>query len=346
MFLKNLSKMLFMFMIWLGTMIVISANSWLGLWMGLEINLLSLIPILTSNNNLSNSEAALNYFLVQAFASITLLFSMIMFIILNNLMFMTLFLNFYMPNKIILLSLMMKLGAPPFHFWFPNVMENINWNNNFLLMTWQKIGPMMIMNYFIKFDLLMISFILLAAFIGSIGGLNQISLRKIMAFSSINHLGWMFSAILYNENIWIIYFMIYSFMVMSFIYMLKIMKIFYLNQLYMNFFNNKLLKFLLLSNMLSLGGLPPLLGFFPKWIIIQSLSYMNLNLMILFLICMSMITLYYYLKIMFSAIMFNYMELNFFYFMFTSKMIMFTILITNFMSIFSFFLMINLIFFI
>nr|YP_010310694.1 NADH dehydrogenase subunit 2 [Bradysia odoriphaga]UMY76229.1 NADH dehydrogenase subunit 2 [Bradysia odoriphaga] len=339
---KNLSKILFLFMVWLGTFMVFSANSWLGLWMGLEINLLALIPMLVSNSNLNNTEAALNYFLIQAFASTILLFSMILLIIYNNLMFMNMFYLYNMPMKLMMMALMMKLGAAPFHFWFPNVMENINWMNGMLLMTWQKIGPMMIMSYFIKLDITLITFILLSTFIGAFGGLNQTSLRKLMAFSSINHLGWMLIAIIYNENIWILYFIIYSFMNFCLIYLFKIFQIFYLSQLYSIFIENPMLKFTLLMSILSLGGLPPFLGFIPKWLIIQSLNYMNLNLINLFIICMSLVTLFYYLKISFSAFMMNYNELIFYYKNFFINKNLLILMSINFFTLISFFFMIDL----
>nr|ACT80191.1 NADH dehydrogenase subunit 2 [Bradysia amoena] len=339
---KNLSKILFLFMVWLGTFMVISANSWLTLWMGLEINLLAFIPILVSSSNLNNTEAALNYFLIQAFASTILLFSMILLIMYNNNMFMNLFYLYDMPMKLMMLALMMKLGAAPFHFWFPNVMENINWMNSMLLMTWQKIGPMIILSYFIKLNVTFIIFILLSTFIGAFGGLNQISLRKLMAFSSINHLGWMFIAIMYNENIWIMYFIIYSFLNFCLIYLFKIFQIFYLNQLYSIFIEHPLLKFTLLISILSLGGLPPFLGFLPKWLIIQLLSHMNLNLINLFIISMSLITLFYYLKISFSAFMMNYNELIFFYKNFFFNKNLLILMSINFFSFMSFFFMIDL----
>nr|DAZ87521.1 TPA_asm: NADH dehydrogenase subunit 2 [Phytosciara flavipes] len=338
----NLSKILFLIMMWLGSLMVISANSWLGLWMGLEINLMAFIPILVSKNNLNNSEASLNYFLIQAFASTVLLFSIIFLILNNNMMFMNILILPDLSMKLITLALMMKLGAPPFHFWFPNVMENINWINGLILMTWQKLGPMMVLSYFIKPNIIFISFILLSTFMGAIGGLNQISLRKLLAFSSINHLGWMFVALMYNENIWIMYFVIYSFMNFCLIYMFKIFQIFYLNQVYSIFMSSPLLKITLLTSMLSLGGLPPFLGFAPKWMIIQSLSFMNMNLMNLFLICMSLVTLFYYLKISIASLLFNYNEFNFFFknFFYYNKFLI--MLKFNFLSLFGFFIVVEL----
>nr|YP_009745919.1 NADH dehydrogenase subunit 2 [Dolichosciara megumiae]QIH95777.1 NADH dehydrogenase subunit 2 [Dolichosciara megumiae] len=342
---NNLSKILFLMMVWLGSFMVISANSWLGLWMGLEINLLAFIPIIVSKNNLNNSEASLNYFLIQAFASTILLFSMIFLIINDNFMFMNSLIFNNMHMKLIILALMMKLGAPPFHFWFPNVMENISWINGFIMMTWQKLGPMMVLSYFINTNFIFIMFILISTFVGAIGGLNQISLRKLLAFSSINHLGWMFAALIYNETIWLMYFVIYTFMNFCLIYMFKILQIFYLNQVYSIFMGSSFLKVSLLTSMLSLGGLPPFLGFAPKWIIIQSLSFMNMNLMNLFLICMSLVTLFYYLKICTAAFLFNYSEFNFFYkkFFFSNNYLF--MMKFNFLSMFGFFIIIELMYF-
>lgn len=306
---------------------------------------MAFIPILVSNRNLNNTEAALNYFLIQAFASTVLLFSIILLIIYNNYIFINLFYLYNIPIKLIILALIIKLGAAPFHFWFPNVIENINWINGILLITWQKIAPILILSYFIKLDIIFIIFVLLSTFIGAMGGLNQISLRKLIAFSSINHLGWIFIAIIYNENIWIIYFIIYSFINFCLIYLFKIFQIFYLNQLYSIFIENPLLKFTLLISILSLGGLPPFLGFIPKWLIIQSLSYINLNLINLFIIIISLITLFYYLKIRFSAFMINYNELIFFYKNFFFNKNLFILTSTNFFSLVGFFFIIDLIYF-
>lgn len=299
---------------------------------------MAIIPLIVYSNNLNNSEAALNYFLVQALSSATLIFAIIIIILINNLLFInfTLTLN-NIPDKLILISIIIKLGAAPFHFWFPNVLENCNWNNNLLLITWQKIGPIIILIYFIKLDNIMLVFILLTTLTGAIGGFNQTSLRKILAFSSINHLGWIFIAIMYNENLWFIYLTVYSFLIFCLIYLFKILKIFYLSQVYIIFINKSIVKLLLLISILSLGGLPPFLGFFPKWIIIQSIRFLNLNFIGLFLICIRIITLFYYLKIRFAAFIINYYEHNFNYknFIFNNQLKL--LIIINIISLTRFF---------
>nr|DAZ87534.1 TPA_asm: NADH dehydrogenase subunit 2 [Trichosia splendens] len=337
--LKNLSKLLFSLMLILGTLITISANSWLSVWMGLEINLLSFIPLMTSKNNLIYSESSLNYFLVQAFASTIIMFSIIMYILIINMNFM---LNWIFNYSLLMIcmTLMLKMGAAPFHFWFPNVMESMNWYNNLILMTWQKLAPMMILSYIMMKNFLVV-FIIMSTFIGAIGGLNQTSLRKLMAFSSINHLGWMITAMMFNEMMWLMYFLMYSFLNFSIIFFFYHFQLFYLNQMYTMFMNSLILKFYLLSSILSLGGLPPFLGFFPKWMIIQSLLIMKMNFINFFMILMSLITLFYYLKISVSAFLLNYMELNWSFKSYIKNYFYIMTLNMNFLSLSGFFLLIN-----
>nr|QTZ19007.1 NADH dehydrogenase subunit 2 [Mycomya sp. WQY006] len=305
---KNSSKFIFLFSMILGTMITISANSWLSIWMGLEINLLSFIPLMIDSKNLMSTEASLKYFLTQAFASSILLLSMILFMMTKN-FFIQLDLSMNYLLMLIFLTLMIKSGMAPFHFWFPNVMEGISWFNGLLLMTWQKIAPMVIMSYFFIFNYFFM-FIIFSVIIGAIGGLNQSSIRKIMAFSSINHLGWMLTAMMFNEYTWMFYFLIYSLISFSLILMFNLFKLFYLNQMFTFFSHSTMMKFILLTSLLSLGGLPPFLGFLPKWIVIQSLIYNNQYFLIMIMIFMSLITMYFYLRICYSAFMLNYTEQN------------------------------------
>nr|YP_010626502.1 NADH dehydrogenase subunit 2 [Paraliodrosophila antennata]WBK17638.1 NADH dehydrogenase subunit 2 [Paraliodrosophila antennata] len=302
----NSSKILFTMMVMLGTLITVTSNSWLGAWMGLEINLLSFIPLMSDNNNFKATEASLKYFLTQALASTVLLFSVIMLMQKNNL---NTELTESFSSTILLSSLLLKSGAAPFHFWFPNLMEGLTWMNSLILMTWQKIAPLMLISYLNQTNFLTIS-VILSVTIGALGGLNQTSLRKLMAFSSINHLGWMLSILNINESIWLIYFMFYSFLSFVMIFMFNIFKLFHLNQLFNWFMQNKMIKFTFFMNFLSLGGLPPFLGFFPKWMIIQQLTFCNNYFLMIILMMSTLITLFFYLRICFSAFMLNYFENN------------------------------------
>nr|WKU83726.1 NADH dehydrogenase subunit 2 [Alipumilio avispas] len=303
---NNSAKIMFMLILIFSTTITISANSWLSAWMGLEINLLSFIPLMSDNNLMSN-EASLKYFLTQVMASSVLLFSIIMFLYQNNFQKMNLTNNYI--NMMIMSSLLMKTGAAPFHFWFPTVMEGLNWMNSLILMTWQKIAPLMLISY-LNMKLMLFTSIIMSAMIGAIGGLNQTSLRKLMAFSSINHLSWMLMSMYSNESLWMFYFIFYSFMSFNLIFMFNLFKLFHINQLFSLFTFNKNLKFMIFLNLLSLGGLPPFLGFIPKWFTIQFLTINNQLFMMTILIMMSLITLFFYLRLCYSAFMLNFKENN------------------------------------
>nr|UFX34264.1 NADH dehydrogenase subunit 2 [Kozhantshikovia vernalis] len=300
----NSNKMFFFLILFSSTLITISSNSWLGCWIGLEINLLSFITIMSNSNNLLLSESCLKYFLIQSISSMNFLF-----MILLNMMFMKMmeFNNFL--SIMINSSLLMKMGTAPFHFWFPHIMEGLSWLNCFILMTWQKIAPTILLSYYFNFKFLIIIMIL-TLMIGAIGGLNQTSLRKILSFSSINHLGWMIMSILMSENLWMFYFLIYTFLIFIMTIMFYMLNSFFINQLFLINLNN-MIKFNIFFNMLSLGGLPPLLGFAPKWIIINFLINNKFNFFMLLFIMSSLITLLFYIRISYSSFIFNYMKIKF-----------------------------------
>nr|YP_010417622.1 NADH dehydrogenase subunit 2 [Junonia sophia]USF17729.1 NADH dehydrogenase subunit 2 [Junonia sophia] len=321
----NSNKMFFLFIMFFSTLISISSNSWLGCWIGLEINLLSFIPLMSNPNNLLNSEASLKYFLTQSIASINFLFS----VLLNFLMLK----NFFFDNLMSILinsSLLMKMGSIPFHFWFPNIMEGLSWFNCFILMTWQKISPMILLSYYmnLKFLFLVMIFNVL---IGTISSFNQTSLRKLMAFSSINNLGWMLSALTISENLWMLYFTLYSMFISIMCFLFYIINIFYINQLF-NLNLNFSIKFSILINFLSLGGLPPFLGFFPKWMIINYLLYNNLFIISFIFTISSLIMLFIYIRIIYSSFMFYYIKLKW-YKIFIKNNFMIFINISSFISL-------------
>nr|AWN56422.1 NADH dehydrogenase subunit 2 [Tetracha sp. DPP-2018] len=299
---------MFLTTLFAGTMISVSSYTWLGTWMGLEMNLLSFIPLLKEKNNSYSSESSMKYFLVQALASSIFFFSIILLMVSNNLISESVQsspLNLMILNS----SLLLKMGAAPFHFWFPEIIEGLSWINSLILMTWQKIAPMMLLSYSMKTTSMILFIIASCSIVGSIGGLNQTSLRKIMAFSSINHIGWMIASFLKNEVIWLIYFTIYSLISSTIILMMNAFKVF-LKQMFILMNKNVLIKFSMLINLLSLGGLPPFLGFFPKWMVIQHLST-NYSLILLIMIMMTLITLFFYLRIAYTSMIINHNEMNF-----------------------------------
>nr|AID21705.1 NADH dehydrogenase subunit 2 [Hellula undalis] len=325
-FFMNSNKMFFSFILFFSTLISISSNSWFGCWIGLEINLLSFIPLISNSNNLLSSEASLKYFLTQSIASINFLFC----ILLKLLLMKNFEMNYFMAIMINS-SLLMKMGSCPFHFWFPNIVEGLSWLNNFILMSWQKITPIILLSYYFNKNYLLI-IIMLNAIIGAIGGFNQTSLRKLMAFSSINNLGWMLSAMMISENLFLFYFLFYSFMISIMCFIFQMMNLYFINQLF--FINlNYMIKLLLIINFLSLGGLPPFIGFFPKWIIMNFMVNNNLMFLIFVLIMTSLIMLFFYIRIIYSAFMFNYLKLKWIKIYIKNKLFIFI----NFFSMISIF---------
>nr|QXT44388.1 NADH dehydrogenase subunit 2 [Astalotermes cf. brevior CMRT056] len=283
-----------------GMLVSVSSNSWLGAWMGLEINLMSFIPLMSNVKNMYNTEASLKYFIVQVLASATLLFMVVMSTLMEDLFSFES--NTYTP-MIICTPLLLKSGAAPFHWWFPGVMEGLSWENCALLMTIQKAAPLMLMSYLIEMNIFTLSIIMLSTIVGAIGGLNQTSMRKILTYSSINHTGWMLIALTTSENLWMMYFMIYSTLALTVVSAIKLSGVSFINQTMMTNKETTLMKFMMFTSLLSLGGLPPFLGFLPKWIVIQAMILNNMAPLAVIVVVTSLITLYYYLKISYSSFM-------------------------------------------
>nr|AIW64777.1 NADH dehydrogenase subunit 2 [Indopodisma kingdoni] len=301
---NNSTKLLFLSTLMMGTILSISSNSWFGVWMGLEINLLSFIPMLANNKNMMMNESSIKYFIVQAMASTMLLFS----ILLIQMKYPMSWETELIPSMMVSSSLLLKIGAAPFHFWFPEVMGTSTWINCLTLMTWQKIAPMMVLSYCIQLKPFTFIIIISSIIIGALGGLNQTSLRQLLAYSSISHLGWMISSLMVSENVWELYFIIYSLLSVVVILLFKQMNLFFLNQIYSSTNMKPEIKFMMFLSLLSLGGLPPFLGFLPKWIVMQSLVENNMTIMMMIMIMLTMITLYYYMRISFSALILSYSE--------------------------------------
>uniref|UniRef100_UPI003002CB47 NADH dehydrogenase subunit 2 n=1 Tax=Gonypeta brunneri TaxID=2909294 RepID=UPI003002CB47 len=302
---NNSTKILFLMTLISGVLISLCANSWMGAWMGLEINMLSFIPLLSSNKNMFSTEASLKYFLIQAIASSTLLFTILM----KTSIIEMFYLYKNSPwNNFMMIPLLMKMACAPFHWWLPSVMEGLSWMNCFIILSIQKIAPMMLISYLLTNNIFIQMMIISTAIIGAVGGLNQISLRKILAYSSINHIGWMIMTTIMGINLWWMYFIIYMINIMMVITMTTMMNVSYISQTFNSMNQKKTIKFTMFISMLSLGGLPPFIGFFPKWIIIY---FMAQNLMIttsMILIMTSLLTLYYYLRVMYTTLMISNSE--------------------------------------
>nr|URX53941.1 NADH dehydrogenase subunit 2 [Cryptotermes sp. 5 AB-2022a] len=286
-----------------GILISISSNSWLGAWMGLEINLMSFIPLMSSQENIFTTEASLKYFIIQALASSALLFLVVMEVL--NDQNLTMGKNIH--EYVVMTPLLLKMGAAPVHWWFPSVMEGLSWENCLLMMTVQKAAPMMLASYLMSINYLILTIVVLSVMVGSIGGMNQTSLRKILTYSSINHTGWMLVALMGGSNLWVMYFMVYSLLTAAVTMTTKLHNISFINQT-MSMSGKTMTKFILFTTLLSLGGLPPFLGFLPKWAVIQTMIMNNMSSIMTIMVITSLATLYYYLRMCYSSFITTYNE--------------------------------------
>lgn len=249
-----------------------------------------------------SAEAALKYFLVQAFASASLLLG----ILISQLDYNDSHLITELINSLIIFSVLVKIGAAPTHFWFPEVSNGLSWASNIILITWQKLGPFIVLLYLKIPFVYLILVVASSAIVGALGGFNQTSLRKILAFSSINHIAWILMGVYASQYIWSTYFLIYSIITIIIIVYFNNHNVNFIHQLYPTNPQAPLETFGVSLNMLSMGGLPPFLGFYPKWLVMEHIMCTGLFVIATYIIFITLIVLYFYIRITYPAfIIFN-----------------------------------------
>nr|YP_009363742.1 NADH dehydrogenase subunit 2 [Dicrostonyx torquatus]AOW70472.1 NADH dehydrogenase subunit 2 [Dicrostonyx torquatus]QHI39356.1 NADH dehydrogenase subunit 2 [Dicrostonyx torquatus]QHI39408.1 NADH dehydrogenase subunit 2 [Dicrostonyx torquatus]QHI39421.1 NADH dehydrogenase subunit 2 [Dicrostonyx torquatus]QHI39434.1 NADH dehydrogenase subunit 2 [Dicrostonyx torquatus] len=285
-----------------GPIITMLSSNLFTMWVGLEMNLLALIPLMMNKSNPRSMEAATKYFLTQATASMILLMSIIM-----NFKQLGLW-TFQPETKDIIMtttfiSLTIKLGLAPFHSWLPEVTQGIKPNVGLILLTWQKIAPLTIL--FQYYELMNPKMLIMSAItsvlIGAWNGLNQTQTRKIMAYSSIAHMGWMISILPYNPTLTTLNLLIYILMTTPMFMIFHTHSFTSISS--MSLMWNKMPMALPMMSLilLSTGGLPPLTGFLPKWAIITELLKNNNMILSTLMAMTALINLFFYTRLIYST---------------------------------------------
>nr|AXP34527.1 NADH dehydrogenase subunit 2 [Hylophylax naevius] len=286
----------------LGTTITISSNHWMMAWTGLEINTLAILPLISKSHHPRAIEAATKYFLVQAAASALLLFSSMTNAWYTGQWDIT---QLTHPTSCLLLTtaISMKLGLVPFHFWFPEVLQGTSLTTGLLLATALKLPPttlFLLTSSSLNPTLLTLMAIASAA-LGGWAGLNQTQTRKILAFSSISHLGWMAIILVYNPKLTLIAFYIYCLLTIPIFLTLNTIKTLKLTTMSTAWTKIPSLTATLVLMLLSLAGLPPLTGFLPKWLIIQELTKQEITPAATIIALLSLLGLFFYLRLAYCA---------------------------------------------
>nr|YP_009414183.1 NADH dehydrogenase subunit 2 [Reithrodontomys mexicanus]ASN66928.1 NADH dehydrogenase subunit 2 [Reithrodontomys mexicanus] len=290
------------FTIFMGPMITMSSSNLFLMWIGLEMNLLAIIPMMMKKSNPRSMEASTKYFLTQATASMIFLLS----IILNFKQLGMWTLQPQTNNQIITLmfiSLAMKMGLAPLHSWLPEVTQGISMQTGMILLTWQKLGPMSILfqtYQMVNPKILMISAIS-SVLIGAWNGLNQTQTRKIMAYSSISHMGWMIAILPFNPSLTLLNLLIYICLTIPMFMMMKSNSSSTISSMSLVWNKTPMLLPMISLILLSTGGLPPLTGFLPKWIIITELLKNNNTTLATLMAMTALINLFFYTRLIYST---------------------------------------------
>nr|YP_001648437.1 NADH dehydrogenase subunit 2 [Hypsiscopus plumbea]ABC55931.1 NADH dehydrogenase subunit 2 [Hypsiscopus plumbea] len=290
--------------IFLSTTLITVATHWLMVWACLEINTLSIIPVISKPHHPRSTEASTKYFLTQTLASTTLLFAATTNAMNTSNWEMNLTTN-QTTMTIITSTLMMKMAAAPFHFWLPEVSSGATTMTTLTLLTWQKIAPLTILlttHSETNMSLLLLSAIM-SIMVGGLGAMNQTQLRKLMAYSSIAHTGWTIAILTTSPNISMLTFMIYTMTTTPILLIMNLTMVSTIKDIGIMWTSSPHLMLTLTVCILSLGGLPPLTGFMPKWLILNKMAAMNMMIEATTMALLSLISLFVYMRLMYLTSM-------------------------------------------
>nr|YP_010956641.1 NADH dehydrogenase subunit 2 [Coryphaenoides alateralis]WMY89734.1 NADH dehydrogenase subunit 2 [Coryphaenoides alateralis] len=283
----------------LGTSLTFSSSHWLLAWMGLEINALAILPLMVSTHQSRGTEASVKYLLIQATgAAIILWGSMLNAQITGHWNILTE--KEDMTTLIIITGLALKLGVAPVHAWFPEILQGTNMMTAMILSTWQKMAPFILMcEIASSHQWLTLILGLCSIMVGGLAGINMIHMRKLIAYSSIAHFGWMMLIISSNTHLALIALIIYTMATVVIFSTLDSTSSPSIQSLPLSWTKYPALAGLFPLVLLSLGGLPPLSGFMPKWLIIQELTTHNLFLVTFIAAMSALFSLFFYTRMVY-----------------------------------------------
>nr|AHA81823.1 NADH dehydrogenase subunit 2 [Etheostoma spectabile pulchellum] len=284
----------------LGTTVTFASSHWLLAWMGLEMNTLAIIPLMAQHHHPRAVEATTKYFLTQATAA-----AMILFASTTNAWLTGQWgiqqMSHPLPITLITLALALKIGLAPVHSWLPEVLQGLDLVTGLILSTWQKLAPFaLLLQLQPANSTILIALGLASTLVGGWGGLNQTQLRKILAYSSIAHLGWMILVLQFSPSLTLLTLLTYFVMTLSAFLVFKLNKSTSINMLATSWAKAPALTALAPLILLSLGGLPPLTGFMPKWLILQELAKQDLAPAATLAAMSALLSLYFYLRLTYA----------------------------------------------
>ena len=308
----------------LGMLVMISSNDLMVFYMGLELQSLPLYVLAAINtNNVKSSEAGLKYFVLSALSSGLLLYGCSLiygfsgstnFDVISSNIGSDEFGNIF-GIIFILVGLSFKISAVPFHMWAPDVYEGSPTTITLFFSVVPKIAALTV---FIRFlyvpfiDLFdqwqsIIVFISIASMLlGSFAAIGQTNIKRLIAYSSIGHIGYALAGLAVGTNLGIqssiVYITIYLIMNLGFfscLLMLKRNDVYYesINDLSGLSKNHPIISLCFLVQLFSLAGIPPLAGFFAKFYIFIAVIEQSMYFLAIVGLLATVVSAFYYLRI-------------------------------------------------
>tara|TARA_B100001173_G_C15983233_1_gene545554 strand:- start:352 stop:1548 length:1197 start_codon:yes stop_codon:yes gene_type:complete len=308
----------------LGMMVMISSNDLLVFYMGLELQSLALYVLATFNRDqIKSSEAGLKYFVLSALSSGLLLYGCSLIYgfsgstnfdeIAKQLNYNEYILTFGIV--FILVGLAFKVSAVPFHMWAPDVYEGSPTSVTLFFTMVPKIAALTVfirflyvpfLNLIDQWQLIIVFLSISSMLFGAIAAIGQTNLKRLIAYSSISHIGYTLAGLATNTNEGlqssIIYITIYIVMNLAFFSCLLMLK--RNNQYYEDIDdlsglskNHPLLSLSFLIILFSLAGIPPLAGFFAKFYIFKAVLEQSMYFLAIVGLLSTVVAAFYYLRI-------------------------------------------------
>ena len=308
----------------LGMMIMISSNDLIVFYMGLELQSLALYVLATFNRDqLKSSEAGLKYFVLSALSSGLLLYGCSLIYGFTGSTNFNIIANQLNSNEyaitfgivFILVGLAFKISAVPFHMWAPDVYEGSPTSVTLFFTMVPKIAALTVfirflyvpfLNLIDQWQMILIFLSIASMLFGAIAAIGQTNLKRLIAYSSIGHVGYTLAGVATGSNDGIqssvIYITIYILMNLGLFSCLLMMK---RNDKYFEDIedlsglskNHPLMSLSLLVILFSLAGIPPLAGFFAKFYIFKSVLEQSMYFLAIVGLLSTVVAAFYYLRI-------------------------------------------------